>query len=92
MPLIACTSHHLEGKQRGTCADVLMAGVSTRWRSTASLDDLTASALGVLGLRGGSGGRDNASAAAAAAQYRYPIGNHGRWTARCAPPQCACAG
>ena len=65
---------------------MLTAGVSARWRSSASLNDLTASALGAMGLRGGSGGRDNSSAMASAEQYRYPIGNHGRWAARCALP------
>ena len=54
-----------------------------RWRSTASLDDLTASALGALGLRSSFGGRDNSTVPVSAEQYRYPIGNHGRWTARC---------
>jgi len=58
--------------------------VSARWQSTASLDDLAASALGVLGLRGGSGGRGNSSAAAPGGQYRYPVGNHGRRAAKCA--------
>jgi len=61
---------------------------AARWRSTASLDDLAASALGALGLRGGPGRAttpDNSSAAAPAAErYRYPVGNHGRRAARCA--------
>lgn len=59
--------------------------MDVRWRSTVNLDDLTASALGALGLRSSFGGRDNSSTPASAESYRYPIGNHGRWAARCAP-------
>ena len=52
-----------------------------------SLDSLTASALGAVGLSGSYGGRDNSSGASPVQDYRYPVGNHGRFAARRATPR-----